>query len=309
MQNKRKSSNNAIPKVQILLSTYNGEQFLRAQMESLLSQDYPHLEILVRDDGSSDGTPGILKEYEKLPPVRVIYGENLGFARSFLKLLRSSDPDAVFFAFSDQDDIWEPDKISAAVAILDEECPDQPGMYFSRVKLVDSDLFPIGISNAPKRPLSFGNALVQSVAKGCTILLNAEARDLCAHTPAYTQSHDWWCYLVVSAFGKIVFDDQSRILYRQHGRNVVGHSLSFWARALKRLRGGGMKRGACTAQAQELKRLFAELMPPARKDVLERFLTPKSFTGRLHYALSGDVYGQSLKDDMKLRFLIALNYH
>src|SRR5512144_1359787 len=103
--------------VQVLLSTYNGAAYLKPQMESLLSQD-ARVKILVRDDGSSDGTVPLLREYQAThPDIEVVCGTNVGFAQSFLQLLTLSSPTADYIAFCDQDDVWQPGKVSRAAHI------------------------------------------------------------------------------------------------------------------------------------------------------------------------------------------------
>lgn len=295
-------------RVQVLLSTYNGARYLESQMESLLAQDYPDLEILVRDDGSTDRTPALLAKYAELEQVTVVLGENQGFVGSFFNLLASASSRADYFAFCDQDDVWARDKVSRAVAQLAAE-QGRPAMYCGRVELVDEDLAPIALKALPGRGPAFPSALVQNIATGCTIVLNARGRELLVgRFPAFTPSHDWWFYLVLSALGKVIYDPQPKMLYRQHGGNVVGHKVKFWDKVVKRLRGGGMRRHTATRQARELERLFGGQIPAGNKALLDRFLAERGLAGRLRYALSGEVYGQSPKDDLKLKLLIALNY-
>jgi len=101
--------------VQILLSTYNGVDYLKPQMESLLAQDHADVKILVRDDGSSDGTVALLREYQARCDLEIVGGENVGFAQSFLRLLSLSSPTVDYVAFCDQDDVWQPVKVSRSV--------------------------------------------------------------------------------------------------------------------------------------------------------------------------------------------------
>ena len=108
-------------KVQILMSTYYGEKYLREQLDSIIKQTYPLINILIRDDGSSDGTLSILKEYAgKYDHVTYYEGENIGVIQSFLQLLKESDANVNYYAFADQDDVWLPEKIVRAVEKLEE---------------------------------------------------------------------------------------------------------------------------------------------------------------------------------------------
>ncbi len=225
-------------KVQVLLSTYNGAAFLEPLLKSVLAQDHAPLELLVRDDGSTDETVGILERYAAQGKLSLTRGANLGFARSFLTLAATA-PEAEFYAFCDQDDIWEKDKISRAVESLSRFDPAEPLLYGGRYQLVDESLQPIATSPIPSRGPSFANALVQCIAPGCTLVFNAAARRLLASSlpPEHPYSHDWWIYLVISAMGRVVYDPVSKILYRQHGGNVIGHKTGLWDRVLKRLAG------------------------------------------------------------------------
>src|SRR3990170_7338184 len=210
--------------VQILLSTYNGTKYIIPLMESLLGQDYPHMEILVRDDGSNDGTVELLREYAaNHTNIKVVTGVNLGFARSFFKLLEISSPAADYIALCDQDDVWLRDKVSRAVEFLSRYPREIPALYYSRLAVVDENLKPLGYTKLPRKGLSFRNALVECPqGLGCTILLNQKARQLLRTFPTRVYTHDWWIYLVVSGFGNIIYDKESRILYRQHDSNVFG---------------------------------------------------------------------------------------
>jgi glycosyltransferase involved in cell wall biosynthesis len=152
--------------VQVLLSTYNGERYLAELIESLLQQDYPNTEILVRDDGSTDGTVLILSQYAAQGRLRLVKGRNVGVPSSYFELLALSSEEAAFCAFCDQDDVWNRDKLSRAVAQLKGARQDHPVLYCTAVDVVNEELGNIGRSAPLKRPLGFRNALVQNVATG-----------------------------------------------------------------------------------------------------------------------------------------------
>ncbi len=300
-----------VSKVQVLLSTYNGEKYLKEQLDSLLAQDYPNIDILIRDDGSKDSTKQILTGYENHKNISVIYGSNIGIIASFLELLKISDPEAEFFAFCDQDDVWLKDKISRAVGFLDQYPKENSLLYCSRTTLVDENLNIIGQSEIPKRGPSFKNALVQNIATGCTIVINRMSRELLMkEIPKTVGMHDWWMYLVVSAFGKVIYDTESKILYRQHSSNAIGYktnTIARWVARIQRfLRSGGLY--LVTEQAKEFKRIYDSLLPKDKKVILDRFIDDrKSFVGRLRYSFSSEVYRQSRVDDIILRLLIIIN--
>ncbi len=298
--------------VQVLLSTYNGETYLGALMESLLAQDYCPLEILVRDDGSRDGTPSMLREYAGTRPnIRVVFGENLGLTRSFFSLLDLSSPTADYFALCDQDDVWRADKVARAVGRL-RQCPGpMPALYCSRLAVVDEALNPLGYSAVPQRGLSFRNALVQTAVFGCTAVMNRAARDLLLRGfPSGVRLHDWWIYLVVSAFGDVLYDDEPTVYYRRHRSNASPFPLGTFDAWRVKLRGywSYRKDQPVVRQAEEFKRIYGASLSGENRRVLERFLEDRRrVTDRLRYALDCDVYRQSTRDHLLLKLSILLN--
>ncbi len=158
-------------KVQILMSTYNGEEFIREQLDSILGQSYPDVDILIRDDGSTDDTFVILKEYEELHQnIHAYQGANLGVNRSFFELLSESNPKASYIGFCDQDDCWLPEKIEAAVRQL--ERMEGPALYCGAKTLVNENLEPLGSQQNPHVTPGFGNAVIESICSGCTLVVN-----------------------------------------------------------------------------------------------------------------------------------------
>jgi len=229
----------------ILLSVHNGSKFLAAQLESLSAQTHRNWMLLWRDDGSQDDSSRIMEAFAdqigggRVRKLAEPTGQ-LGITSSFLSLLASAPADAAFFAFCDQDDVWFVDKLERAVGHFAEVPAQQAGLYCSRQMLVDAELRPIGMSPAVKRAPGLGNALVQNIATGCTIVINKEARHhiLSAQVPDGTL-HDYWSYLVVCAVsGSVYFDPEPSIFYRQHGGNSVGCARSFITRAAQALTRG-----------------------------------------------------------------------
>ena len=216
--------------VEILMSTYNGEKFLIEQLDSILHQTYRNISISVRDDGSKDNTLKILKRYQKNTKLEVTYGKNTGSANSFLELLRKSSDKSKYYAFSDQDDVWFKNKIENGINLLEDiyDSENIPILYCSNLKLVDKNLKSFGIENFIKiiRP-SFNNSLVQNIAIGCTMIFNKKARDILITNLPFNkvEDHDWWIYTVISAFGNVIYDNNSYIYYRQHLNNAVGVSI------------------------------------------------------------------------------------
>lgn len=295
--------------VQVLLSTYNGEAFLAPLLESVLAQDHPAVALLVRDDGSSDRTLELLKPHAKQGRIQLLAGSRLGVSASYFELLERSDPQAAFVAFCDQDDVWLPDKLSRAVVRL-QAAGHGPRLYCGRQTLVDAALHPLGRSPGLRRQPALGNALVENVVTGCTAVMDSAARDRLNYArPRSAVLHDWWAYLVVSAFGKVLFDDDARVLYRQHGGNVVGCERSWarsWSRrvARRRLAAGRL---VLDEQAREFRDLHGPDLLLAERTLLDRFLARRrSWLAGLGYALAPDVFRQGRVDDLVLRMMIAL---
>lgn len=225
-------------KVAVLVCTYNGERYLHEQLDSIAAQSHSNWEMWVSDDGSTDGTRAILEDYRARwsQPLTVRPGPATGFAANFMSITRAAASDAEYFAYSDQDDIWEADKLERAVAWLDTLPADIPALYCSRARYVSEDGAHIGLSAPFSRPLSFRNALVQSIAGGNTMVFNRAARALMVETPdnVRVKSHDWWAYILVTgAGGRVYFDHYPSLRYRQHGNNLAGQNVTLGAQAAR----------------------------------------------------------------------------
>lgn len=227
--------------VAILLSTYDGQAFLSEQLESIAAQTWPDWAVWASDDGSRDGTLELLAQYRAAwGPSRLVvhHGPREGFAANFLSLTCDPRIRSPFYAYCDQDDIWEPGKLRRALAFLRCVPAGQPALYCSRTRLVDAAGRCIGLSPLFARPPSFRNALVQSIGGGNTMVYNQAARELLrrACVGADVVTHDWWAYMVVTGCGgRVHYDAWPSVRYRQHGRNLVGMNCT-WRARIERLR-------------------------------------------------------------------------
>ncbi|KJS40051.1 MAG: hypothetical protein VR70_06635 [Rhodospirillaceae bacterium BRH_c57] len=299
--------------VYVLLSSYNGMEYIEEQIDSIICQSGDGIHLIIRDDGSSDGTREVLDRLSARETGRLtlLPEARLGVIGSFFHLLFQTPDDAAFVAFADQDDVWLPGKVARARLALEEQVPQgRPALYCSRLKYVDADLAPLGLSPLPRRPLCLANALVENVAAGCTIMLNRAAVDLLRSVPppAAVQMHDWWFYIVVSAFGTVIFDPEPSLLYRQHGNNVVGAGRNPLARLARKVRGQLTRPpGLCRRQAVALRQAYGDAMGPAARDILGRFLDASEGRGTPSYVLGQDrVFRQAPLDDLALRGLMLL---
>jgi glycosyltransferase involved in cell wall biosynthesis len=232
------------PTVHILLASFNGQLHLAEQLLSFINQTYSNWTLTVSDDGSTDETRKIVEQFavKVQQPIKLISGPCKGPAQNFFHLLNSAlshtaQPNDLY-AFSDQDDVWLPEKLARAVT-YHQQCSPQskhsPILYCARVQIVDEKLRFLSLGLKPSRPLSFGNALVQNIAGGNTMVFN---RPLLAIlqclSPAKVLLHDWITYQVATACsGKVHFDPRVCLLYRQHNNNIVGANTGWKTRALR----------------------------------------------------------------------------
>jgi len=295
--------------VAVLLSTYNGEKFLPALLDSVFKQDFRPLRVIARDDGSVDGTVPILKEYANTYPSCSLLeiGPRLGVTASFLRLACHTVGSFAYHAFCDQDDIWLPGKLGRAVSRL--ECCSEPTLYCSRLSLVDENLRPTGYSQRIRQPPCLRNALVENIATGCTVVMNSAGCEILTNKiPRNALFHDWWAYLVLSALGKVTYDPESHILHRQHSTNDTGMptGLRLWSRRIRRFFEGNRSH-ALTQQAQEFREIFGACVDPKDRRILDRFIDGRSSVGeRLAYSVRPEVFRQRPLDNAILRCLLAI---
>lgn len=260
--------------ITVLMSTYNGERFLREQMDSILKQQDVDVRILIRDDGSKDNTLSIIEDFQQHGQVDYYTGPNLGPAYSFLHLLQQA-PVCRYYAFADQDDMWLDDKLSTAVKHL-QKAGDQPALYFSCTQLADEKLRPL--DSPTLRPyLTFGESLIYEFIPGCTMVLNQALREILnTYHPHYLPMHDVWIYSVALAIGaQIIFDKKPHILYRQHGNNTIGQGYSIlheWSRRWQRISNNEQSR---SRRAQEIKNGYSAYITPENNALLDDFIKGK----------------------------------
>ncbi|HFI0393765.1 TPA: glycosyltransferase family 2 protein [Streptococcus suis] len=214
-------------KVNILMSTYNGQQFLAEQIRSIQDQTYTDWTLLVRDDGSSDKTREILQDFasqdSRIRLIDVEETKNLGVIKSFHRLVHYEQAD--YYFFSDQDDVWLPDKIAVSLQEA-QSCPtDQPLMVYMDLTVVDQDLQVMTESMIRSQSHHANTQLVQELTEntvtGGVSMINHSLASLWTKTEDIIM-HDWYLALLASAFGKLVFIDKAGELYRQHADNVLG---------------------------------------------------------------------------------------
>ena len=224
--------------IDVLLAAYNGEKYIRQQLDSVLNQKVSvPFRVLVSDDGSTDDTLAILKSYgEQLTIVKNIYEK--GAKNSFLSLLKQCT--GPYAALCDQDDIWEEDKLQRVYDAMVAENTVQPCLIHTDLSVVDGggqQIYPSFFAHQgfDSKAVTLNRLLVQNNATGCTMLLNRPLIDLVVQAePEKIYMHDWWIALTAAAFGKVICLKDKTVRYRQHGKNAIGASRKgLLSRALK----------------------------------------------------------------------------
>jgi glycosyltransferase involved in cell wall biosynthesis len=302
-------------KITILIATYNGEKFLRSQLDSIYNQDIENIEIYASDDGSQDNTKEILYEFQKrfeTIKLNVLNGPKQGFAQNFISLTHEAPFYDGYYAFCDQDDIWLPNKLSHAVKILDEQDQSLPLLYCSRTELIDEKDSHIGFSPHFKKIPSFKNALIQNIGGGNTMVFNRKTLDLLKQTPKSNDivSHDWWVYLLVTGSGgKVFYSPKPHILYRQHQFNLIGSNQGMKQR-LKRIKGllDGKFKTWNNIHIKELSKV-SNLLTKENQTILNLFEKAKQrrFPLNLYYFSRIKLYRQTFLGNLGLLFAIITN--
>jgi len=208
-------------KVNILLSTYNGEKYIEQQLNSLLAQTYENIDIYIRDDNSKDNTIGIIehiiKENKTEKQIYILdnHHQNLGYPDCFWELLDKCQ-EADYYSFCDQDDYWEPEKIEKAVGML--ESLHTPGLFFHAYEICDEKLNCNYVYTYPKKKIEVNDMLFWVFAQGFSLVLNKELKEMVQKTmPKGKQlPHDIWCLWVAYINGQIVFTDEVLAKYRRY---------------------------------------------------------------------------------------------
>ncbi|MFW5847760.1 MAG: glycosyltransferase family 2 protein [bacterium] len=219
--------------VDILLTTYNGEVFIKEQLNSIFNQTYKKWQILIRDDGSNDNTLNIVKEYQKKSPdkITIIQDDlgNIGATLSFAELMQYSKNN--YFMFCDQDDVWLNTKIEKSINAIKEielHYPELPILVFTDLVEVDQNLNILSESFIKKQKLfpeitkSPVKSAALNVVAGCTCILNNKAISYILPIKSNRIVHDQWVTINIAKYGIVSFLDFPSLYYRQHNNNFVG---------------------------------------------------------------------------------------
>lgn len=247
--------------IQILLAAYNGERYIKEQLDSLFAQTVTDFELIVRDDCSTDSTFSILSEYANMhsESMHVYRNETpCGNAKdNFFRLMQDADADYIFFC--DQDDVWKPDKLEKTLAKMKMYPQNMPVLVHTDLSVADehlnikkSSFFKAQHFNVQN--YSFGSTLAQNNVTGCTMMINRALLNLVKNTNnSDIIMHDWWLAAAAATFGKIGVVNEPTVLYRQHSKNAVG-AKGFYSSFFKKL----FHTGEAVGISDTLKRTFKQ---------------------------------------------------
>ena len=285
--------------IAVLMSTYNGEQFVEEQIDSILAQQLEgELRLFIRDDGSTDRTSEIIRQYASEHNNVIFINDrqitNLGIQKSFLTLLDYAyhNTDSDFFAFADQDDVWKEEKLSQGLKLIAEADRNERGvLYYSNKTFVDENLKLIREENIRFYDDIF-EVLWKSLAFGCTMIFDHKLAEVCLrHAPTTTIMHDSWVFHIAKMTGSsIVFDPRSFILYRQHGDNTIGiEGAKLYHRDIRYLAKRALPllfaKRTHTKQKylEEVYRLYYDLIPEENRRILKDIVNYRtSLAAKLH---------------------------
>ena len=212
-------------KVLVLLSTYNGEKYLREQLDSIFNQEGVDVSVLARDDGSSDDTIAILEDYATKYNLKIIEGNNINWMHSFWKLVNTAS-NHDYYAFSDQDDIWDKDKLKKAINML-SLYKNVPAIYCANQRLVNEKLqtIPTHEDKVNINEFKAQDLLVWgNLFRGCTEVWNNKLQEyvLNKRINDIDEPHDAFLMQICLLVGTVMKDNSDVMSYRQHDNNTLG---------------------------------------------------------------------------------------
>lgn len=296
-------------KVNILMSSYNGEKYIEEQLKSLLNQTYPEIEIHIRDDGSTDRTKEIVKKYVSCGKIRLYEGENTGYKKSFFWLLNNCT-DADYFAYCDQDDIWLPDKIERAVQMI-QAYDEVPALYMCDFFWSDENAKPLRRNDNCKKKHSLVKYITAGDMNtfGFSEVFNKKAAESIRYRDCTKKCvHDQIVYMYCLCNGKVIWDTEANVYYRRFGNNASVQELvggNKWSHFLWRVKTFLIK-----SSKEEIYARYKEFMDVFQYDIpQEEYRTMKMYIEdghRLKKAFYRGRYRDGIADEAAIRLLFLL---
>lgn len=303
------------PKVAVLMAVFEDTRFLSEQFRSIQDQDHKNFEVWISRDCNAEDMGIALQKHAAVFGAEcfsVLTGPRKGSSANFLSLIHNSVIQADYFAYADQDDSWERDKLSRALEKLGRIPETVPALYGSRTCLIDENGHFLGLSPLYEKPPSFRNALVQNIFSGNTMVMNRSAREiLTASSVTDAPVHDWFTYLLISgAGGRLYYDPYPTVRYRQHDNNLIGSPISLRERTIQRAKRlvAGRLQYNISANIQALQQA-RQLLTSENQCILDAF--SKAINSRLLPRLRGirnsGVYRQNCMQNVSLFLISMLN--
>ena len=299
-----------MPSVLIFLAVYQGEQFLVELLQSLTNQTVKEVHILASDDGSTDRSVEILRKAQKSwkkGTFEIVEGPQNGFANNFRAMLLQTEIRADYYAFCDQDDVWDANRLERGLIWHEGLNIEVPAVFGSRPRLIDASNRVTGLAKLMNKPPSFQHALAQNLLPGHTMLFNNATRNLLVKTADYIGkiSHDYWTYLIVTGVGGGVhYSLKPTVSYRQHETNVIGVNVSLlhhlW-RFKRVARGDVRRRSALRIKALEE---CWHILTPSAQSSLQHFRNlyySNSAIERMDNLAKSGIYRQSRMGRLALK--------
>lgn len=299
-------------KVIILLATYNGEKYIKAQINSILNQTYKNIEIMVRDDGSKDNTIKILKNYEKIGKISLTCGKNIGFLNNFFWLIKNAKI-ADYYSFADQDDIWLEDKVELAVNSLNKYNKNEPLLYFSDYDFYDENMNFLEHNKSFHYPLQLFYAITgKECALGFNSVINYRLKEMAKdNIPDFNNlyGHDFWFYLIALSTGKVFYDRQATAKYRRHSKNVSVINKNFFNQQIWRIKSFIVNDDAkkISKSAKMCKDLYYNYMDSDTKTLFDLFSYRKyNIITVIHRVFYFKRYRDTIFDELAIRFIYLI---
>lgn len=300
-------------RILVMMSTYNGEKYIRAQLDSILKQKTElDITLRIRDDGSTDNTCAVIREYIKRYPdtIELIKGENIGYNASFFSLLQNAEG-FDFYSFSDQDDVWLSSKLQTACKAIERIDADIPVLYASVSYLVHDDLIPYGTTRKKERGFSMYNTIIQNICPGHTQVMNEKLVEL-LRKPIDTSRiyvYDSWITNIANLYGKVLFDNHPHTYYRQYDGNQLGSGVGKLGQLIasrKRISSG---HGTKYRKQIEyfVKMNAAKLKEEGYYDEIRAFIKADSFMKKIKYFSSSKLYRQTSLETSAFKVAVLLN--
>lgn len=300
-------------KIAVLLSSYNGEKYIRQQIDSIVNQslkDY-QVHLFIRDDGSTDNT---IEEVEKTglvgDKITIIKGINIGSVASFFTLIRMAKDlpeEYQYFSLADQDDVWKNDKLQVSIDAITDYSTEKPVLYGSSTQPATEDLEIIPKKKRVVRPIKFYNSIIQNFIPGHTYVMNRALLNIIYDAnPSKIYVHDSYILNAAIINGKLIYDSNPHVIYRQHSGNQLGTSnsgIKQWiVNRIKRIKKGDSIQYA--RQIEYIYEKFGSCLSVEENTEFSRFLEHrKNIISRLYYICQTKLYRQKKFETLAFKLL------